>query len=97
MKKFKVSIKGNNYLLREIGKLPRKCGFYTTAFVEAVDAEQAEAIAVELLKNDPKLNNICENVVSDPPAIKVEFIDEIESFDGCRLPRVGLALFEEGT
>jgi hypothetical protein len=97
MKKFKVLIEGNNYLLREIGKLPRKYGFYTTAFVEAVNAGQAEAIAVELLKNDSKLKNACENVVSDPPAIRIESIDEVESFAGCDLPRVGLALFEEGT
>ncbi|MEI9865631.1 MAG: hypothetical protein WDN00_13995 [Limisphaerales bacterium] len=97
MKKFKVFIRGNNYLLREIGKLPRKCGFYTTVFVEAVNAEQAEALAVELLKTDSKLNTACENNISDPPIIKAESIDKIESFDGCKLPRMGLALFEETT
>jgi len=97
MKKFKVFVKGNNYLLREIGKLPRKCGFYTTAFIEAVNAEQAEAAAVELLKIDSKLSQNCENRISDPPIIKAESVDEIESFDECCLPRMGLAFFEEGT
>jgi hypothetical protein len=96
MKKFKVFVRGSNCLMREPGKLPRKCGFYTTVFVEAINAEQAEAIAVELLKDDSKLNRACENNVSDPSVIKVESVDEIESFDGCRLPRMGLALFEEG-
>lgn len=95
MKKYKVFVRGNNYLLLEIGKFPRKCGFYTTAFVEAVNAEQAEAIAVELLKTDSALNQICENNVSDPPEIKVESVEEIESFDGCTVPRMGLAIFEE--
>jgi hypothetical protein len=97
MKKFKVFIKGKNYLLRELGKLPRKCGFYTTVFVEAVNAEHAEAVAIELLKNDSKLNCACENDVSDPPVIKAESVDKIESFDECTFPRTGLALFEEGT
>jgi len=97
MKKFKIFIRGINCLIREDEKPPRKFGFYTTAFVEAPNAEQAEAIAVELLRNDPKLSKACENDASDPPVIKVESIDEIASFDGCKLPRMGLALFEEGT
>ena len=94
-KMFKVLIKGNNYLIRVDGKPPRKFGFYTTAFVEAPNAEQAEAIAIELLRHDPKLSKACENDTSDPPIIRAEFIDETASFDGCKLPRTGLALFEE--
>ena len=97
MKKFKVFVRGNNYLLRGIGKLPGKYGFYTTAFVETVNAEHAEAITVELLKNDSKLNKALENDASDSPVINVESVDEIESFDGCRLPRLGLAFFKEET
>jgi hypothetical protein len=97
MKKFKVLVTGNNYLIREGEIPPRKFGFYTTAFVEAPNAEQAEAIAIELLRNDPKLRNACENDASDPPVIEVETIDEIVSFDGCKLPRTGLASFEEST
>jgi len=96
-KMFKVLVKGNNCLIRVDGKPPRKFGFYTTAFVEAPNAEQAETIAVELLQNDPKLSKACENDTSDPPVIKVESIDEIASFDGSKLPRTGLALFEEST
>jgi hypothetical protein len=95
MKKFKVLVTGNNCFIREDEKPPRKYGFYTTAFVEVPNAEQAEAIAIELLRNDPKLRNACENDASDPPVIRVESIDEIASFDGCKLPRTGLALFEE--
>lgn len=75
---------------------PRKFGFYTTAFVKACNAEQAEAITVELLPNDLKLRDACENEASDPPAIQIESIEEIQSFDGCTLPRTGLALFEAG-
>lgn len=95
MKKFKVFVKGNNCLIREVKKTSRKCGFYTTAYTEAPNAEQAEAIVVELLRNDFKLQNLCENNASDPPIIRIETVDEIESFDGCTLPRMGFAFFEE--
>jgi len=96
-KKFKVLVRGKNYLIRKAGSSPRKLGFYTTAFVEAANAEQAEAVAVELLRNDSKLRNVSENKASDPPRIKIESIEEIQSFDGCNLPRMGLAFYEEGS
>jgi hypothetical protein len=95
MNKFKVLVTGKNCLIRMDEEPPRKFGFYTTAFVEAPNAEHAEAVAIELLRSDPKLRNACENDASDPPVIRAEFIDEIASFDGCKLPRTGLALFEE--
>jgi len=97
MKKFKVFVQGTNYLIREVGNSPRKQGFYTTAFVEAANAEQAEAVAVELLRNDPKLRNVSENQACDRPVIEVESIEEVQSFEGCHLPRMGLAWYEEGT
>jgi hypothetical protein len=96
MKKFRVFVQGKNYLMRVDGNTPCKFGFYTTAFVEACNAEQAEDAAVELLHNDFKLRDACENEISDPPIIEIDSIEEIHSFDGCTLPRTGLALFEEG-
>jgi hypothetical protein len=79
------------------GNPPRKFGFYTTVFIEASNAEQAEAVAAELLRNDLKLREASENEVSDPPVVEIESVKEIQSFDGCKLPRTGLALFEEST
>ena len=96
LKNFKVFIEGKNYLIREVGNHPRKVGFFTTAFVEACNAEQAEAVAVELLQNDSKLRDAAKNQTSDPPVIRIESVEEIRSFDGCRLPRMGLAFYEEG-
>jgi hypothetical protein len=45
----------------------KRTGFYTTRFVEAQDAEQAEFIAVGLIKNDPKLSDIVLNKGGDSP------------------------------
>ena len=56
----------------------RKTGFYTTRFVEAEDAEQAEALAVELIKSDPKLSNIVLNKRGDSPRVYVEEIEEVK-------------------
>jgi hypothetical protein len=97
MKKFKVLIQGKNYLMREPGNSPRKFGFYTTALVEARTAERAKAAAVILLQNDSELADACENDASDPPVIEIESVEEVLSFDGCTLPRTGLALFEQST
>ncbi|HTY88486.1 MAG TPA: hypothetical protein VMB80_13545 [Candidatus Acidoferrum sp.] len=95
MKKFKVLVRGKNYLIRAAENPPRKVGFYTTAFVEASNTEQAEAAAVELLRNDLNLRSASENKAPDPPKLQIESIEETQSFDGCNLPRTGLAIYEE--
>jgi hypothetical protein len=95
MKKFKILLEGNNYLLRVDEKPSRKFGFFMTFFVEARNAEEAEGMAVELLKNDSKLRDSIENNDVDPPTVIVDAIKETHSFEGCKLPRTGLVLFDE--
>jgi len=97
MKKFKVFVNGKNCLISVENGSPIKHGFYTTVFVEAANAEQAESAAVNLLKNDSQLRDALENENTDPPRVFIESIEEIHSFEGCKLPRVGLAWFVEGT
>jgi hypothetical protein len=96
-KKFKILVRGKNYLLQQldVDELAGKCGFYTTVFVEAWNPEEAEAIAVDILKNDSKLLDACKNSKSDPPNISIESIDEIASFKGCSPPRTGLVFYPE--
>jgi len=96
-KKFKILVRGKNYLLQQldVAEGPRKHGFYTIVFVEAWNAEEAEAIAVNILKNDSKLLDTCKNIESDPPNISIESADEISSFENCLLPRTGLILYVE--
>jgi hypothetical protein len=47
-----------------------------------------------LLKEDEGLRDSCLNVASDPIRFSVEEVHELESFDGVRLPRTGLAFYE---
>jgi len=94
-KKFKIFVRGRNYLLNQQGEAARKFGFYVTVFTEARNQEEAEALAVDLLKNDSKLTTVSQNSESDPPSLSIESTAEIVTFDGCTIPRTGLALFAE--
>ena len=76
-RKYRILVNGQNFLLEMDGE-NRKTGFYTTRFVEAQDAEQAEALAVELIKSDPKLSNIVLNKRGDSPRVYVEEIEEVK-------------------
>jgi hypothetical protein len=95
-KKFKIFVRGNNYLLQQQGEsVVRKYGFYTTAFVEARNQEEAEALAMDSLKNDSKILDACQNGDSNEPSLVIESTDEITSFENCTLPHTGLILFPE--
>lgn len=92
-KKFKIFVRGKNYLWQRESEPARKWGFYTTVFVEARNQEEAEAVATQLLQNDPKL--LCNNGVSDPPVLHIEEVSEVASFEKCKVPRTGLCIYPE--
>lgn len=93
-KKFKILIHGKNNLIN-LDESRRKHGFYTTVFVEARNSEEAESVAVEILKKDSKLLNMAMNGESDLPTLCVESTDEIASFENYTIPRAGLILYAE--
>jgi hypothetical protein len=95
-KKFKVMVNGQNFLIEYDGKAVRM-GFYTTLFLEATDPESADFAAANLLRADPKLRDILLNERDDPPRLVTEGIEEIQSFDGCQLPRTGFVFYDEST
>ena len=92
MKKYKTFVRGENFLINIDGK-EQKHGFYTTIFVEAKDEEDAEQRSIRLLRDDPKLQESTLNNKSDSPTMYVEEIEELESFDGLNLPRIGFSFF----
>ena len=94
MKKYKVLIRGENFLINLEGE-DQKFGFCTTAFIEAQDEEQAEQRAISLLRDDKEFRQSVLNVQSDAPMMFVDEIDELESFEGLNLPRTGLSFFPE--
>ena len=94
MQKYRVVINGKN-LLTEVDRIRQRLGFYTTVFVEAFTPADAEVRAIDVLREDAHLRDIMLNMADDPLRFSVDEVQEIESFDGVLLPRVGLALYEE--
>jgi capsule polysaccharide export protein KpsE/RkpR len=94
MQKYRVMINGKN-LLTDVEGVRQRLGFYTTVFVEAFTPADAESRAIDVLREDAHLSDIALNAEDDPLRFSVDEVHEIESFDGVRLPRMGLALYEE--
>jgi hypothetical protein len=88
MKKFRAMIRGGNFAVRTSGRPePDILGFYTFVYVEAVNSAAAELRAIEALRNDDELKTIVCNHHDNPPVLSMEELQELESFEGMRLPR----------
>jgi hypothetical protein len=94
MRKYKVLVRGENFLINVDGK-DQRLGFYTTAFVEARNEEEAEDKAIALLRDDEDLRRGMLNKKSDSPMMFAEEIAELDSFEGVHLPRTGFSYFPE--
>ena len=81
MKKFKVFLRGENFIMRSEGEVKR-LGFYTTRFVEAEDQNAAEECALDLLRQHRPLRDGLLNDREDPPKLFAEEIEELASFSG---------------
>jgi len=94
MKKFRVFIRGENFLINLDG-IEQKLGFYTTRYVEAQDEKAAEYIVMDMLREDPKLAQGVLNDKSDPPLMFAEEVEEVVSFEGRPFPRTGFAFYHD--
>ncbi len=94
MKKYKVFVRGENFLINLDG-VNQKMGFYTTRFVEAESEEAAESAVMDLLRSDPKLIKGVLNEESDSPMMYAEEIEELKSFKGFPVPGTGFAFYPE--
>lgn len=94
MKKYKVLVRGQNFLLDLNGQV-EKVGFYTTRFVEAENEGQAEDNAISMLRADSKLCDVVLNPQSDTPMLFVEEITQLDSFEGVGVPGAGFTFYRE--
>jgi hypothetical protein len=94
MQKYRVIVHGRN-LLTEVDGVRQRLGFYTNVFIEAFTSADAEARAIELVREDVHLQDMTLNTEGDALNLSADEVQEIESFDGVRLPRTGLSLYEE--
>ena len=75
MATYLVCLNGKNFLVDD-DEFPKKKRFRSTRLVEAENQNRAEAIARELISNDPRLGNML-NEESDPPVIYLESVNEV--------------------
>jgi hypothetical protein len=78
MKRFKVKLHGENFLLNPDGEF-KKYGFYATKFVKAENPQEAEKIAAILIRQNPNLRDTVLNENTDHPRINFEEIKEVGS------------------
>jgi len=76
MKRFEVKLHGKNFLLNLDGEL-KKFGFFATKFVKADNPQEAEKIAIILIRQNPNLRDTALNENADRPTINLEEIKEV--------------------
>jgi hypothetical protein len=94
MKWYKVFVNGRNFLLDAEGEI-KKCGFYTTRWVEALGAQEAEEKAISMLVDEPRLRAAVMNEDFDRPTMHVESVEELDLPEDATPPTPGLALYVE--
>lgn len=92
MHKYSILIAGSNVFIKMDGDIGRY-GFYTTRYVEAINDEEAIAMAMSLIKDE--LETISLNDPDDPPILQTEEIDLLDSFEGIKTPGTGFSLYKE--
>lgn len=99
MKRWRVLVNGTNFRIEfaEDGGASkvRRMGFYTTVFVTAKTAKEAELKAATLLRVDKKLRTVVRNAHNDPPMVFADEIEEVSSFRGRLRRRTGFTLYVE--
>lgn len=97
MPRFRVMLNGQNFLLaREQGAV--RMGFFTSRFVEAATPDEAQVLAVQTIRDDPKFAGIVLNDEADPPTILAKEIQEVETDAtevGADYPNQGYTFYEE--
>jgi hypothetical protein len=92
MNKYRVTIHGQNYLIK-LDELVERMGFYTTRHIGAENKELAVFKAVEHIQNDDKLTQIVLNAPDNPPLLYAEEVLELESFEGVNPPGTGYSFY----
>ncbi|MEW6127167.1 MAG: hypothetical protein AB1757_09020 [Acidobacteriota bacterium] len=92
MQKFRVLINGENFLIEVEDKL-QKMGFFVTRIIEAASMEEAEILAIDLLKQDARLKAIVRNQSDDPPMLYIEEKEEIQSGDLNNINNTGFSWY----
>jgi hypothetical protein len=78
-----VLIHGQNFIIN-YEDVVKPYGFYVTRFVKAQGHDQAEEIAVQMIRDLDSLREMVENPEDDRPEMVIEETEELESFEGIK-------------
>ena len=94
MKKFRVFLRGENFLMKvEDGS--RRLGFHTTRFIEAPDDGEAERLAVESVRKSDRLRTGMLNDRLDGPMLFAEEVEEVSAFPEIGSQEPGFNFYDE--
>ena len=97
MKLFRCFIRGENFPLDFDGK-DDLLGFYTTRFVRAETPDQAELLALDMLRENPTLNGVDPSRRTAETMVYFESIEEIDSLpEGITEPGTGFTFYPMGS
>ena len=77
MKKYKVTINGNNVLM-EVEGSPKRLGFYVARYIESADIESAKDKAADIVYEELKNKKEIQNQKGDGIGL---YVDEVEQLD----------------
>jgi hypothetical protein len=80
MPRYRAVISGRNFFVEIDGERQRH-GFFQTLVVEAIDPDQAELRAIELVKSSSDLKDLVRIDQGDPPTFYLDSLSEIELTD----------------
>ena len=80
---YRVLIDGQNFIIDYEGVV-KPYGFYATRFVKAESHDQAEEVAVQMIRDLDSLRELIQNPEDDRPEMVIEETEELKSFDGIK-------------
>ena len=92
---YRVLVTGENFLVN-LDSVPEKMGFFTGCFVEAASREQAETVAIDLVRHRQGLVGKVLNAEADQPLLFASEIQEVDSWDEGRGVETAFAWYPEG-
>ena len=92
MQKYLVTVHGEN-LLAKVEGVQQKFGFVTNVSIEGFTQPDAEARAIELVREDNEIRDMALNTKDDPFTLSTVEAIEIETFDVDETPRTGFAFY----
>jgi hypothetical protein len=93
-KRFRVLLNGENFLIKIDGR-EQRCGFYTTRVIEAATKDEAKALAIDLVRSEPRIVAMVRKPGSDDAVVSAEEVEEVGQEFAPGEKAMGLSIYLE--